>query len=631
MESQGDARAYVLAYCRATAGLYNLPPRTNNMNRVHLVRCVGALWLCTLGSASAFAQVDIAGEWGAKYTWDYLERLPGPELGDYTGLPINDAARLKADSWEASVQTLPERQCIPHGPDYLFSRAAFPMRISKIVDPPTQKVVAWHIRSYAWGVERTIWMDGRPHPSRNARHTWEGFSTGQWTGNSLTVTTTHLKWNYIRRNGVPRSDEATLTEHFVRHGDYLSLLSYLEDPVYLAEPMVRTAGYVLNQTQQLEPFPCEPVEEVVRADGLVPHHLPGTNPDLKEFSERRRVPSEAARGGAETVYPDYVATLRKMLSSPGEHGSTETPTPRPPAGARSQEHEAVDSPLELLPVKGNIYVLAGHGGNITLQVGKDGVFLVDSGTAQRSDEVLAALRKLTDKPIRYITNTNLDRDHTGGNEAIGKTGSKISGGDVDDDVADLEKGATILAHQRVLDRMSVKDGNEPGANFGALPTDTYRGKQKDLFFNGEPIVLLHQRAAHTDGDTLVLFRSSDVISTGDIFLTTSFPVIDIERGGTIQGVIDALNRIIELTVPEDHQEGGTLVVPGHGRICDEADVVEYRDMVTIIRDRIEDMLSRGMTLEQVKAARPAADYDPRFGSNTDQFIEAVYRNLGKRN
>jgi len=192
----------------------------------------------------------------------------------------------------------------------------------------------------------------------------------------------------------------------------------------------------------------------------------------------------------------------------------------------------------------------------------------------------------------------------------------------------LEKGAGILAYQRVLDRMSVADGKEPAAPFAALPTDTYRGKQKDLFFNGEPIVLLHQPAAHTDGDTLVFFRSSDVISTGDIFLTTSYPVIDLERGGSIQGVIDGLNRIIELTVPEDFQEGGTLVIPGHGRICDEADVVEYRDMVTIIRDRVRDMKTRGMTLEQVKAAKVTADYDARYGSNRDAFLEAVYRTLG---
>ncbi len=252
-----------------------------------------------------FAQVDLSGEWASRYTWDYLERLPGPELGDYLGLPINNAARLKANSWEASTQTIPERQCIPHGADYLFSRAGFPMRIWTEEDPTTQKVIAIRIRSYAWSVERTIWMDGRPHPSKYARHTWQGFSTGQWNANVLTVTTTHLKWNYIRRNGVPRSDEATVTEHFARHGDYLTLLTYIDDPVYLTEPLLRTSGYVLDPQQQLEPFPCEPVEEVVRPEGAVPHHLPGTNKDIDEFPAKYGLPAATAMGGAETMYPGY--------------------------------------------------------------------------------------------------------------------------------------------------------------------------------------------------------------------------------------------------------------------------------------------------------------------------------------
>ncbi len=549
----------------------------------------------------AFAQLDLSGEWASRYTWDYLERLPGPELGDYLGLPINNAARLKANSWEASTQTIPERQCIPHGADYLFSRAGFPMRIWTEEDPVTEKVTAIRIRSYAWGVERTIWMDGRPHPSKYARHTWQGFSTGEWKADVLTVTTTHLKWNYIRRNGVPRSDEATVTEHFARHGDYLTLLTYIDDPVYLTEPLLRTSGYVSDPQQQLEPFPCEPVEEVVRPEGAVPHHLPGTNKDIQEFPAKYGLPAATAMGGAETMYPGYaIPPGPKQLGSP---------------------HEA-STGLEILPVQKNIYMLAGDGGNITLQIGKDGVLLVDTGLAQMSDQALAAIRKFTDKPIHYILNTHVDADHTGGNEAFGKAGNTITGGDVADDIRGLDKGAAIIAHQRVLDRMST------AVPFGALPTDVYGGRQKDLYFNDEPVVLFHQPAAHTDGDSLVFFRGSDVISTGDIFVTTSYPVIDLDRGGSIQGVIDSLNRIIDLTVPAALQEGGTLVIPGHGRICDEADVVEYRDMVTIIRDRIADMLKRGMTIDQVKAARPTEDYDPRYGSN-EKFIEAVYRSLRK--
>jgi cyclase len=560
-----------------------------------------SLILVALTCAPAFAQIDLSGEWGSRYTWDYLERLPGPELGDYLGLPINNAARLKANSWEASTQTIPERQCIPHGADYLFSRAGFPMRIWAEEDPVTEKITAIRIRSYAWGVERTIWMDGRGHPSKYARHTWQGFSTGQWNGNVLTVTTTHLKWNYIRRNGVPRSDEATVTEHFARHGDYLTLLTYIDDPVYLTEPLLRTSGYVLDPQQQLEPFPCEPVEEVVRPEGAVPHHLPGTNKDIQEFPAKYSLPAATAMGGAETMYPGYA-----IPAGPKQVPAQSEPT----------------TGLEILPVQKNIYVLAGDGANITLQVGKDGVLLVDTGLAHMSDQALAAIHKFTDKPIHYILNTHVDADHTGGNEAFGKAGNTITGGDVADDIRGLDKGAAIIAHQRVLDRMSE------AAAFGALPTDVYGGKQKDLYFNEEPVILLHQPAAHTDGDSLVFFRGSDVISTGDIFVTTTYPVIDIGRGGSIQGVIDALNRIIDLTVPAALQEGGTLVIPGHGRISDEADVVEYRDMVTIIRDRIADMGKRGMSIEQVKAARPTEDYDPRYGSS-DKFVEAVYRSLQK--
>jgi cyclase len=554
--------------------------------------------------APAFAQLDLSGEWASRYTWDYLERLPGPELGDYLGLPINNAARLKANSWEASTQTIPERQCIPHGSDYLFSRAGFPMRIWTEEDP-TQKIIAIRIRSYAWSVERTIWMDGRPHPSKYARHTWQGFSTGQWNGDVLTVTTTHLKWNYIRRNGVPRSDEASVTEHFARHGDYLTLLTYIDDPVYLTEPLLRTSGYVLDPQQQLEPFPCEPVEEVVRPEGAVPHHLPGTNKDIDEFPAKYGLSAATAMGGAETMYPGYAI---------------------PPGPKQVGPPRETTAGLEILPVQKNIYMLAGDGGNITLQIGNDGVLLVDTGLAAMSDQALAAIRKFTDKPIHYILNTHVHPDHTGGNEAFGKAGNTITGGDVADDIKGLDKGAAIIAHRSVLDRMSAPDGKQPAAPFGALPTDVYHGKQKDLYFNDEPVVLLHQPAAHTDGDSLVFFRGSDVVSTGDVFVTTSYPVIDLDRGGSIQGVIDALNRIIEITVPAALQEGGTLVVPGHGRICDEADVVEYRDMVTIIRDRIADMLKRGKTLEQVKAARPTEDYDPRYGSSTG-FVEAVYRSL----
>ena len=294
--------------------------------------------------------------------------------------------------------------------------------------------------------------------------------------------------------------------------------------------------------------------------------------------------------------------------------------------------QSQDAEVHVLPVQGNVYMLVGaEGGNITLQAGDDGVLLVDTSVERLSDSVVKAIRTVTNKPIRYIINTHVHPDHVGGNAAIAKQGAMITGGNM----GNVYAGAAIIAHEKVLNRMSAPTGEKAPYPDAALPTDTYFTKKKELYFNGEAIEIIHQPSAHTDGDSVVFFRRSDVVSAGDLFLTTTYPVIDLERGGNIQGIIAALNHILDITIPKDKQEGGTYVIPGHGRLCDEADVLEYRDMVTIIRDRIQDMVKRGLTLQQIKAARPTLDYDGRYGPKsgpwtTDMFIEAVYRNLSEK-
>jgi len=273
-------------------------------------RAIGGTLLILAGFACMplSAQVDLAGEWAPRFHEDQPERIPGPDIGDYLGLPITAAARLRADSWDASLLTLPEHQCKPHPSDYGM-RGPANTRIWKEVDTATQQTIAWHTHISWQAPERTIWMDGRPHPPEYAAHTWQGFSTGKMEGNMLTITTTHLKNGWIRRNGIPRSEKATVVEHMIRNGNYLTWMVIVNDPVYLTEPFVRTTDFVLDPQQVIAPYPCEAVVEVERPIGVVPHHLPGTNTFLTEFTSKYKLPVEAARGGAETMYPEYRSKL----------------------------------------------------------------------------------------------------------------------------------------------------------------------------------------------------------------------------------------------------------------------------------------------------------------------------------
>jgi cyclase len=292
----------------------------------------------------------------------------------------------------------------------------------------------------------------------------------------------------------------------------------------------------------------------------------------------------------------------------------------------------VDGDLTTIHVQGNVYMINGLGGNVAVQIGDTGVLVVDTGLAQNSDKLIAAIRKLSDKPLQYIISTCVHPDQTGGNEALRKIGVTITGANVTGDIADAGTGAQIIAHENVLDRLSAPTGQKASAPAGAWPTDTYVSGQKEVFFNEEPVEVRWQPAAHTDGDSLVIFRRSDVVATGDVFNTVSYPFIDVERGGSIQGEIDALNNIIDIAIPKHEEEGGTYIIPGHGRICDEFDVVEYRDMVTIVRDRVQNGIKKGMTLEQVKSAGFTKDYDARWSAKdgpgtAENFVASIYRSL----
>jgi cyclase len=578
---------------------------------------LGPLLLLSLSSASlALAQVDFTGAWdhpGLFGHEDFNDRGRGPEIGDFLGLPLNEAGLRKAESYSGSWLSVPEHQCTPHpaayqmwGPNTLVVNSEF--------DPVRRAAEAIRLEG-TFGIDRIVWLDGRPSPPPEALHTFEGFSTGRWEGDSLVVETTHMKAGWLRRNGTPTSERARMLEYFTRFDDYLLVTTIVDDPVYFAEPFIRTTEYLPTKrpapmlgdpfTRNDGPifYKCFPAEETTAGKYYVPHYLPGENTLLDEFSEKYSVPRWAMAVGAATMYPEFAS----RLAPDGSRDIAAEP-------ARVPEREAAPGGVRSMHVKGKVWAIFGAGGNVTVQIGDEGVLVVDTGTREMAASVREEIRRLAgDKPVRYVITTHFHADHTGGNVAI---------------ASEPLQRAAILAHENVGLRLI-----EAESEAGDLIMDTFYGDSKAIYFNGEPIEIIHVPGAHTDGDSLVFFRGSDVVSAGGVISTTSFPSFAADQGGSVDGLIAALNRVLDITVAATRGQGGTIVIPGHGRLYDETDVAEYRDMLTIIRDRIQRAIDDGDSLREVIAARPALDYsgiyDAAGGSwTTDAFIEAVYRSLG---
>ena len=568
---------------------------------------VGACLL--MAAVPATAQVNFSGEWNGRYHEDQPDRVPGEEPGDFSGIPLNDAARMFGDSYDVGRHSVLEEQCAPYTLPYMFF-GPNQFRIWQEHNQDTQELLAIRMHLGTYQQERTIWMDGRQHPPDYAPHTFMGFSTGVWNGDTLTITTTHIKAGYFRRTGIPASDRLTVVEHWIRHGNVLSQVTIATDPVYLSEPYIRSQEFVLmDRGNQNWLYNCEYVMEVPKDKNEVPHYLPGANPWIGEFSAKHAMPEAGVRGGAETLLPEWKPGAKPLPARPGANGGFK-PEDQP-------EHLAAGE-VKAVHVQGNVHMIVGAGANIAVQAGEDGVLVVDTGNAGSSDKVLAAIKQIAPgKEIRWVVNTGMSPDHTGGNESVSKSGRTVNG-----------NIAAIVSHENTAARM-VKAGVADSAR----PFNTYFEPSRDFPFNGEPIMLFHDDATADDTGTVVMFRRSDVIATGDLFRTEGYPVIDLANGGSIDGTIAGLNRLLDLTVPSKMlEEGGTYVIPGHGRISDEHDVAMYRDMLVIIRDRIKNMVQKKMTLEQVKAAHPTLDYDGRYGADTGpwttaMFIEAVYREM----
>jgi len=579
-------------------------------------------FVCALPAA---AQPNLEGDWRSIRHEDLPDRGPGVGLGDYAGIPLTDAARQFAESWDAARLSMPQQQCRVHVSPYSY-RGPLNLRIWPERDPRTQAVIAYKHYISTYEQTRTIWMDGRPHPPAYAPHTWMGFSTGRWNGDRLVVETTHIKPGWHRRNGVPMSDQTTMTEYLVPHENTFTHIAVIRDPVYLTEPWVKTQHFeIMRRALPANAWlwPCTVVEEVDRAANYVPHYLPGKNPYMAEYRAEVHLDVPGVGGGAATLLPEFAPTVAATVATPANRPDAAAVPRRRVEQAPPRVAAKPSDAIEIWPVRDNVYMLVGAGANSTVHVGDDGVVVVDTKLAGASTQLLAAIRSLSKKPIRFVIDTHVHADASGGNEAIAAAGATRTGGVVVRTIgAAIAEAAAIVAHENVLTRVSATGPDARPQH--AWPSDTFYGTRREFSVNGDGVELRHFPNAHTDGDTIVYFHRADVIATGDLYSTESYPVIDRARGGSVQGVLAALDTIIELAIPDGDHEGGTMIVPGHGYLSDEFDVAEYRDMLTIVRDRVQDMLDRGLTPAQIQAARPTFDWDARYGAETGEWTTAMF-------
>ena len=604
-------------------------------SRVVLYLVAAALSHCVLlgqNPAPSAPGADLSGMYTPDRDLDPGLGTAAGRLVDYGGIPLNEAGRMYALAWDASRITVRQQQCAGYVPPYMFV-APGNYRIFEDRDPYTQQLKSISVYGQIAEGHHEIFMDGRPHPPAYAVHTFPGFSTGKFEGNILTVETTHIKRGWIRAPGVAQSDEATVREHFIRHGDRITIFSVTTDPVYLAEPFAKVQ-VLLRYTKDPNGwlYACDDGEEILdKNEDRVPAYPLGENPFLQEYSEKEHVPLLGALGGPETTRPEFVAKLKTATDA--DALATTRPSKSPGQVSQAKDPNPNDGEIHVWPVQGNVYMLLGDGANMAVQIGPQGAFVVDSGAGKLTDQAIAAIAKLTPRRIQFLVNTSVHADHTGGNVKFHAAGQDPSlfGSFFSNGRPEAGTTATLIAHQNVQNRMIAAKGAGQIPVEG-WPTDTFLRDRRRKFHNGEGVEIFWQPNATTDGDSIVHFRRSDVLVTGDIFDTTRYPFIDLNNGGSVQGEIRALNFILDRTLYEHDEDNGTMIIPGHGRVSNEFEVAEYRDMIVIIRDRIRAMMNKNATLEEVKAARPTIDYDTRFGANTgawttDMFIEAIYTSL----